>query len=180
MKDAPIGPDDIGTDAAWLVGFESMSRRLRPALLRFFRRRSESEAVAEEQVQELFLRLLRRADLFALNNIDGYVFEAAMNLARDRARRDQVRARDHHVDFSNLPLASEEPSAERVVQGRQRLVQLMQALQSLPPRTRMVLVLSRFENMTYAQIGKRLGISVSAVEKHVVKALAGLQERAVQ
>lgn len=38
-----------------------------------------------------------------------------------------------------------------------------------------MLILSRFENMSYAQISQRLGISVSAVEKQISKALRDLQ-----
>jgi len=170
-------PEQATSDPEWLASFEDMFRRLRPALLKFFRRRVQSNTVAEELVQELFLRLLRRPDLFALDNLDGYVFEAAANLVRDGARRGAVRGQGQHVDLDTIQIMSDEPSADRVLEGRQRVEELMLALKELPPRTRTVLILSRFEGFTYAQIARRLGISVSAVEKHMVKALAGLRVR---
>lgn len=173
---SPLAPS--APSAEWLSGFDGLCKRLRPSLVRFFARRVGSAAVAEELVQELFLRLLRRADLFELQNLDGYVFEAAANLARDRARREAARRSGQHVDVADLQLASEEPSPEQVVDDRRRLERLMAAMRRLPRRTRTVLVLSRFEGLTHAQIAARLGVTVSAVEKQVAKALLLLQERA--
>jgi RNA polymerase sigma-70 factor (ECF subfamily) len=176
---AGVLPDGAGralsAERAWADGFDELIRRLRPSLLRFFRRRTPSAAVAEELVQDLFVRLLRRSDLFQLENIDGYVFEAASNLARDRARRDAARGAGRHVRLDGLEMQSGEPTAEQIVDDRRRVERLYEALEALPHRTRAVLILNRFEGMTYQQIASALGISVSAVEKHMVKALSALQ-----
>jgi RNA polymerase sigma factor (sigma-70 family) len=92
----PVLVSSVGFEA-----FDTLSRRLRPALMRYFQRRTASVSDAEELVQELFLRLLRRADLFALENLDGYVFEAAANLARNRVRRQQARG-GRHIDIADI------------------------------------------------------------------------------
>lgn len=52
---------------------------------------------------------------------------------------------------------------------------MLAALDALPPRARTVVILRRFENLTYPQIARRMGISVSAVEKHMVRAMAALR-----
>lgn len=170
---APV-PDPVG-DRVWLEGFDALSRKLRPKLIRFFLRRAASTSDAEEMVQELFLRLLRRPDLFSLQNIEGYVFEAAANLARDRVRRDQTRGGGLHVDIAGLEAGTDEPSAEQVVDGRQRLARMIKALDALPPRARTIVILRRFEDLTHGQIAERLGISVSAVEKHMVRSMSALR-----
>lgn len=159
------------------VGFEefdALSRRLRPALMRYFQRRTQSVSDAEELVQELFLRLLRRADLFALQNLDGYVFEAAANLARDRVRRQQARG-GRHIDIDDIEPVTDQPSPEQVVDARKRLDLMLVALDGLPPRARTIVILRRFENLTYRQIAERLDISVSAVEKHMVRSMSALR-----
>ena len=46
----------------------------------------------------------------------------------------------------------------------------------LAPRTREVILLHRFEGFSHAQVGERLGITVSAVEKHVAKATLFLSD----
>ncbi|BEV11869.1 sigma-70 family RNA polymerase sigma factor [Asticcacaulis sp. DW145] len=155
--------------------FDALVRRLRNPLMRFFTRRTGSSADAEELVQELFVRLLRRQDLLALENVDGYVFETAANLIRDKARRDIVRASDRHDDVTGLSLATDAPSAEDSLVSRQRLARLIKALDTLPPRAQAIVMLRRFEEMSYAEIGKKLGISVSAVEKHMVRAMDALK-----
>lgn len=156
--------------------FAALVRRLRLPLLNFFARRSGSRTDAEEMVQDLFVRLLRRADLLTLDNVDGYVFEAAANIARDRGRYELSRGGGRHVDIDTLSAESEEPGAERIVAGRQRLTRMLAALDALPPRARTIVILRRFENLTYAQIAERLGISVSAVEKHMVRSMSALRQ----
>jgi len=47
----------------------------------------------------------------------------------------------------------------------------------LPERTRDIFILFRVEKMRQAEIAKRLGVSVSAVEKHVIRAAAHLARR---
>lgn len=170
----PSMPGPVLVSSVGFEAFDTLSRRLRPALMRYFQRRTASVSDAEELVQELFLRLLRRADLFALENLDGYVFEAAANLARDRVRRQQARG-GRHIDIADIEAATDEPSPEQVVDARKRLDLMLVALDGLPPRARTIVILRRFENLTYRQIAERLDISVSAVEKHMVRAMSALR-----
>lgn len=156
-------------------GFGGLTRRLRGPLFHFFLRRAASPADAEEMVQDLFVRLMRRADLLSLENIDGYVFEAAANMARDRGRYEQARGQGRHVALDDLVAESEAPGAEQIVAGKQRLKTMLKALNALPPRSRQVVILRRFENLTYPQIAARLHISVSAVEKHMARAMKALR-----
>lgn len=156
-------------------GFAALTRRLRAPLMHFFLRRTKSPADAEEMVQDLFVRLMRRADLLSLQNIDGYVFEAAANIARDRGRYEQARGQGRHVEIDDGVASSDQPGAEQIVAGKQRLKRILAALDALPPRAREIVILRRFENLTYLQIARRLGISVSAVEKHMVRAMSALR-----
>jgi len=155
--------------------FEALTRRLRIPLLRYFTRRTGSQPDSEELVQDLFLRLLRRPGLMALESVDGYVFEAAANLLRDKVKRERTRPRLSAVDLDRIDLADDFPDAEHVVGGRQSLERIQVALKSLSPRARTIVVLRRFEDMSHAQIAARLNISVSAVEKHLVRSMAVLR-----
>jgi RNA polymerase sigma factor (sigma-70 family) len=155
--------------------FEALTRRLRIPLLRYFTRRTGSQPDSEELVQDLFLRLLRRPGLMALESVDGYVFEAAANLLRDKVKRERTRPRLSAVDLDRIDLADDLPDAEDVVGGRQDLERIQIALKSLSPRARTIVILRRFEDMSHAQIAARLKISVSAVEKHLVRSMAVLR-----
>jgi RNA polymerase sigma-70 factor (ECF subfamily) len=51
------------------------------------------------------------------------------------------------------------------------------AIEQLPPQCQMVFKLSRFENLTYAEIAMQMQISVKTVENHMIKALKVLREK---
>jgi RNA polymerase sigma-70 factor (ECF subfamily) len=60
---------------------------------------------------------------------------------------------------------------------REALDVIVAAISDLPTRTRDVFVLHRFEEMTCNTIAAEFGMSVSAVEKHIMKALRFLHAR---
>lgn len=65
----------------------------------------------------------------------------------------------------------------RVATGREGLVTLVRALDELPERTRKIFLLYRYEQIDRATIADSFGISVSAVEKHLSKAMTALTEK---
>lgn len=111
-----------------------------------------------------------------LESVDGYVFEAAANLLRDKVKLERTRPMLSPVDLDRIDLAADLPDAEDVVGGRQSLQRINLALKALSPRARTIVILRRFEDMSHAQIAARLNISVSAVEKHLARAMAVLRD----
>jgi RNA polymerase sigma factor (sigma-70 family) len=165
-------------------GLAELSERLRKPLIAYFRRRSADPAEAEDMTQEVFVRAMRREGETDVRSAEAYVFTIAANLARDRARTRAARHAGRHVSLdlmvageARFDLASEDSSAETVLIERERLRQALAALEELPERTRDIFILFRVEKMRQAEIATRLGVSVSAVEKHVVRAAAHLARR---
>jgi RNA polymerase sigma-70 factor (ECF subfamily) len=156
---------------------EALARQYAPALRRFFQRRSSEPADVDDLVQEVFLRLTRRGDLAGVDNLEGYVFQTAANVLRDRARRRATHRAHAHQPIGNDQVEGAAFSPERVLLGREAVGQLRAALLALPPRTRDVFFLGRIEGLGYAEIASRLGISLSAVNKHMAKALEFLMDR---
>lgn len=151
--------------------------RYRPSLQRYFARRIVDRAEAEDLVQDVFFRLTRRGSLEDVENLSGYIFETAASVLQDRARRRQVRAADAHDAFDGERHAGEDFAPDRVFDGKERLRQVSVALLELPERTRHVFVLRRLEGMRYNDIASQFGITVSAVEKHMQRAIAFLAQR---
>jgi RNA polymerase sigma factor (sigma-70 family) len=150
--------------------------RFTPALRAFFSRRAHANDV-EDLVQEVLLRIQKRQPGAVVNNVEGYLFEVAANVLIDRGRRDKTRRRSDHCELQEIHHPVDEVSPERVLQGREQMARAMAALNELPERTRRVFILVRFEEMSYKLVAQRLGVSVSAVEKHVMKALRHLHAR---
>jgi len=155
----------------------ALSLRFRPALIGYFRRRVNDTVEAEDLAQEVFLRMLRRGHVADLEDVRAYLFETASSVLIDRSRRGAVRRLQDHECFDPKAHAGETIPVERVFIGRESLNRASIALLELPERTRTVFVLRRLEGMRYADVALRLGISVSATEKHMARAIAHLMER---
>lgn len=148
--------------------------RFRPALLRYLAQhlRQYPEDI-EDVAQEALLRLHRASGAGTIDNPEAYVIRIASNLVRDLfRRRPPVTALDDlPKDRIDAAGAGEVPGPDRVYEDNRRLKVFLVLLDELPPRCREVFLLQRFEGLTYSAIASRLGISVSGVEKHMMKAL---------
>ena len=157
---------------------QQLSERYRQPLTAYFRRRVGSANEAEDLSQEVFLRLVRRSDLERIDNPEAFLFRTAVNLLRDRARRGKARE-SRLVAAAQGADGVEELSPERVFDSRQHLALVLEVLAQLDERARDAFILHRLEGMKHAQIAELYGVSVSSVEKYIIKALAVLAERAV-
>lgn len=141
-----------------------------PGLRRYFRRRAPAGQV-DDLVQEVFTRLLSLRDPKAVQDLERYVFVVAASvLSRQHRRRPPWQALDNIQDVG----PSDEVTPERSLIGKQGVETILAVLNGLPARTRHVFLLHRFEEMTYQRIAQELGVSVSAVEKHMMAALKAL------
>jgi len=141
------------------------------ALRSYFRKRCHSADV-EDLVQEVLLRMHSRRAEAEIENIGGYIFTVAAHVLIARRKRGGL----GEIDLAD---AVDTITPERIVLARREVDRVVQAIQDLSPRTRDIFVAHRFEEMTYAAIARRFGISVSAVEKHIMLALRELS-RAIQ
>lgn len=154
----------------------ALSERFRPALLAFFQRRIRNAAEAEDLTQEVLLRVAQKGATIDASRPDAYVFQIAANLLRDQGRRQSVR-NAYQATLSAEAAWVEERDPDRVLQAKQSLTTVLEALRQLPDRTRTIFVLFRLENMRQREIADMLGLSVRTVEQHVVRASVHLRER---
>lgn len=138
-------------------------------LLQLIRRIVGDRGTAEDLAQDTFLRLWDRQ----LNDGDrSLLFRTAQNLALDHLRARQVRNR-----YAQQQVDEESSGAELEVQvsASQELDDLLLRLRKLPRRTQQVFLLSRVDGLPYATIANQLGVSVSTVEKDMIRALQHCQ-----
>lgn len=166
----PLTDEIIRVDAE--ATLDRLARRYGGALARFFERRIGLGTDVADLVQEVFLRMARRGDLSKIEKLESYLFSAAASTLKDRARRDRVRRVAAHDQFDEAVHGDSDFSADRVLEGRQAVARLDEALRELPTRTRDVFVLRAFEERKMADVAHVLGISTRAAEKHFARALA--------
>ena len=173
MGNAPPSAERAADHAA----VEALSRQFRPALVRYFERRGVAAMDAEDVAQEVFDRLARRQGVASIEKLERYLFETAANAAVDYHRRARSRGRGRQVSYIEALHAPAAASPEGAFAAQEELTQVLQALRELPERTRYVFILVRLEQMKQVEIARGLGLSISAVEKHLRIATAHLYDR---
>ena len=148
--------------------------RYRVPLLKYFSKRGY-RTDGEDFVQEVFLRLAHRADIHNIEHVNQYVWNTAASVIRDHYRRDSVRAVGKHEPLDDLLEAGFTP--ERILLGEEAVRRLIDALMELPQVRRDTFALYHLADYSHAQIGEKLGIAVSTVEKHMARANKHLLKR---
>jgi RNA polymerase sigma factor (sigma-70 family) len=161
---------DDSSDTDGETDLAARSRALRGALTRYFQRRLPDANEVDDLVQEVFLRIVRRGDSQELDRFEGYVFTTAASVLKDRLRRRRVRLTAHHVPFEPDLHGQSDVSPEQTVLAREALRSTTRAIMAMPERTRTIFVLRRLEGLSHPEIARRLGLSLSAVEKHMQRA----------
>lgn len=149
----------------------------RLVLVRYFARHGVGVEDREDTTQEVFTRLAARGDFSRIERRDAYLFETAANVAVDYHRRACVRRRGTHEEYEETLHGTSELSTERRHAAQEELHLFVCALREMPERIRNVFILARLESVPQAQIARQLGISASAVEKNLVRAIAYLKSR---
>ena len=144
-----------------LTGYDEIKARLTQRL--------GSSELASDAVQETWLRLHRAESIGRVSSPANYLFRIALNLARDRLmseRRYLTAVQIEHV----RGFADESPGPASIVETRSELQLVEKLISELPPRQREILVAARLDGLPRQEIAKRLGISLSLVEKELKQA----------
>lgn len=147
------------------------------SLLRFLTRRLSDPDDAEDIAQDAYHNLLRMETPENLENARAYLFQTAANLALNR-----IRKRGRQRQYAQTLQAQEDTdrglittTPEQVVGAQIELQRVLDAVEELPEKCRKAFLMSRSEHKSYTQISKELGVSVSTVEKYLIKSLDHLR-----
>ncbi len=176
------GQPDPGADDTVEPQFERLFRDLHAPLCEVAFHYVRSRAVAEEIVQDLFFALWRAGDRHDVRTVRAYLFTAARNGAIGHLRREGVSRRwVERAEQGLAPNAMSQPALpadvamERAEAGRA----LQRAIESLPERARLALVLRWEHSMSHGAVADAMGISVKGVEKLIATAMRKLRGQLV-
>lgn len=164
----------LDEDAAFVA---ALSAEFRPSLTRYFAKRVKNPADIEDLVQEVFLRLLKRASGEQVDYAGAYIFRTAASVFSDWVRNRTARRTKDHEEFETDLHGEVDFTPERVLMGRERLEKAIAILMELPERTRTIFVLRHIEGLRFKDICVRLGMPVRTVENHMARALSYLAAR---
>lgn len=138
-------------------------------------RHGRTHADAEDLMQDAFLRMQEYCDKGGeVQQPEAFLVRTVLNLSLN-AQRDQHRElyADENVEELTF-VVDTNPSPDEVIAGEQCLRRMRDALDVVGRRTRDIFFMHRLDGMSYAQIAQATGISVSAVEKHMARAIVAL------
>jgi len=168
--------------------FEELFARYHARLFNYFRRFLGDSMEAEDLLQTLFLRVHRaRTTYQPAAAFSTWIYTIARNLVRDaldkesaeRARRVTMRQSWRETDEEPIPVeervADEHTAPETMSHRKAIATRLQQALLSLSPEQREVILLSKYEELSFSEIAAVLGCSVTASKVRAFRALKALR-----
>lgn len=137
-------------------------------LVRMLQRKLGDHAHAADLAQDTFERVLRAPSLPVEAEARPWLTTIASRLAANHWRRRELE--QAYLDALAARPELTTPSPETRLALMQTLEQIARLINNMPPRTRDVFLLSQLEGMAYAQIATHLGLSVSGVQKIMIRA----------
>jgi len=163
------------------AAFEQLFRAYQLELREFANRYVDSWETAEELVHDVFVAIWgRRQECTVQGGVRAYLFGAVRNRALSHLRRELLERR-WRASADRGPIGDADLHSENEGQGnlereeRARLVS--QVLAELPERCRLAVTLRWQRQLSYAEIGEVMGISIKTVEIHLTRGAKMLRER---
>ena len=128
--------------------------------------------VSQEMAQQLFETLWDKRGQLRIDNFKAYLTSSVKNLVIDYVRR-YIREAGY---LEQLRSHFSEAETERQLEYDELSDTVSGLLQQLPPKTRQVFVMRRFEYLTIPEIARQLDLSEKAIEYHLTKALSFLRK----
>jgi RNA polymerase sigma-70 factor (ECF subfamily) len=147
------------------------------ALLGRVRRATRRSPDAEDMLQSAIVRMQEYAKRNTVENPTAFIVRTARNLSIDAARQRNFLS-GLVVDARTELIADRSAIQDEVIAARIRLERVRSAIECLSPRTRTIFLMHRIEGLKYREIAAQLGITVSAVEKHIARAAAHIADLA--
>ena len=168
------------------AGFEYLVTKFRRPMMAFMYRMAHNTSVAEELVQEVFLRVYRSRQTYnAEAKFSTWLYRIATNLAVNHARDTKYERPEMTVNLdepdeetgSTIDLPDHSMTAEQAILRHERMAAIRQHVQNLPERQRMAVLMHKYQGMDYRQIGEVLKLSESATKSLLFRAYEKLREK---
>lgn len=142
--------------------------------------------LAKDLAQEVFLRVFKARERYEPGaKFSTWLYTIANNVAlnakRDNSRRKEVQVEAYAsgeqavMPMDRLAVASSGSMPARRMEKSEQAEVVKQAIDSLNPRQKMAILLSKFEGMGYAEIAEAMGLSAQAVKSLLSRARVNLK-----
>jgi len=130
-----------------------------------------SETIADEVVQEVFLKLwVKKEEASTIDDLRAYIYTMAANKAYDQLKKIAGDQRKLESLWKLIKDTESTNPVEEMMDFRESQEMVDKAIDLLPPQRKKIYQLSRLEGLSYEEIAVRLNISKSTVSNHLVEA----------
>lgn len=170
----PLPPDDWSGHRR-SARLDAIYAQHQPELRRYLAARAPRQDVGD-LVQDCFRNLAAsKGHAIALVETPGaYLVRTARNLLAMRARSDKRRMRAEHDSFDETAIAGPDP--HRALEARDTVRRIEACLARMKPKTREILLMHRFDGLSYHEIAEAKGLTVKGVEWQIAKAMRAIEQ----
>lgn len=151
--------------------FDEVYQRYWEGLVKTAYNVTQDKEVCLDCVQEVFISLWAKRQQVEIIDLSRYLFRAVRLKVFEHLRNGNIAQK--HLDRMSFIISSN--NIEQIIGQKELKKELDLSLSRLPERCKEVFELSRFENLSYAEIADKLSISSKTVEGHISKALRQLR-----
>ena len=165
------------------VEMKELFTRLYPRLYLYINGIIARGGVADDIIQDIFYKLLKRRPYLTCEKVASYVFSMAHNECMDHLRRNKILMNSIDIDSVReskvwedlavrdfLDTSNDSPIAEMLIE------EVLSLCDRLPSQTARIFRMSRIEGMTNREIAETLGIAQRTVEKHISLSIKRFRE----
>ena len=167
------------------LAFQELVERNQSRVIGLIYRFISDASDAEDLAQEVFLRIYRARKTYKPTaKFSTWMFRitanVSLNALRSRAnRRDDVSI-DQLSGFGDGPRAMPDPDSRRPdlrLHQRELQEKVQEAIQALPEKQQVAVILNKYEGMSYADIARTIGCTTMAVKSLLARARDNLKDR---
>lgn len=162
-----------------IAAFNQLYSKYAPILYQRLLRLLKNPESVEEILQDVFLKIWnKREEIIPEKGFKTFIYRIADNMAIDLFRkigRDKALQLELWAASISFYLHTE----ERVL-DKEKVSIVQEAIQSLPPKRRDILMQCKFEEKSYKEVAEMMGISVSTVSNQLVSAMKDIREYIVK
>lgn len=131
----------------------------------------------EDIAHEAFTKLAEHKDLSGIKHLRAFLWRTARNLMLDFKRRAEVRTKyDFEIEHLYFALDGLDNSPENVLEVKEQLELINDVIAAMPTNRRKAFLLHRVDGLNFSQTGRKLGMTPSAVIKHVSRAALDIKD----
>lgn len=174
---SPSDPSDPpqADPAAHATEISRLFKEHNRTLVLFLAARLKNEQTAREVAQEAYVKVLQLEQPGAISFLRSYLFRVASNLAIDRLRQDQTRARHDRKDsFEDF---IEESMAERAALAQDELASLKRFIRELPPRYGQAFQGHCLQELSFEETAEQMGLRPRMVRHYITLSLVYIRFR---